>query len=77
MEKVRLKMEEDTPDNSPGSSRGCSPLPGLYTGPHLMEAIQSLDLSPIGSRLPVRTQIPTSLWNFGRGKKDEKNSALV
>nr|XP_053645075.1 transient-receptor-potential-like protein [Cherax quadricarinatus] len=56
MEKARKKMEEGTPDNSPGSSRGCSPYPDLYTGPHLLDAIRSLDLSPSAS--PAESPMP-------------------
>ncbi|KAA0203062.1 hypothetical protein HAZT_HAZT008001 [Hyalella azteca] len=68
MEKARRKMEEGTPDNSPNSSRGCSPFPELYTGPHLMEAIQSLDLSPANS--PAETPLPKTAWTFQKDKKD-------
>ncbi|KAK7079006.1 Short transient receptor putative channel 1 [Halocaridina rubra] len=56
MEKARRKMEEGTPDGSPGSSRGCSPFPDLYTGPHLLDAIKSLDLSPRAS--PSESPLP-------------------
>lgn len=70
MEKARRKMEEGTPDGSPGSSRGCSPFPELYTGPHLMEAIQSLDLSPMNSPSPAETPVPNTAWTFQKGKKD-------
>ncbi|XP_042212103.1 transient-receptor-potential-like protein [Homarus americanus] len=56
MEKARRKMEEGTPDGSPGSSRGCSPFPDLYTGPHLLDAIKSLDLSPNAS--PSQSPMP-------------------
>jgi len=49
MERARRKMEEDTPDNSPASSRGCSPFPELYMGPNLLSTIESLDLSPDAS----------------------------
>ncbi|XP_068241875.1 transient-receptor-potential-like protein [Palaemon carinicauda] len=58
MEKARRKMEEGTPDGSPGSSRGCSPFPDLYTGPHLLDAIKNLDLSPHAS--PAETPQPGS-----------------
>ncbi|XP_071530450.1 LOW QUALITY PROTEIN: transient-receptor-potential-like protein [Panulirus ornatus] len=57
MERARRKMEEGTPDGSPGSSRGCSPFPDLYTGPHLLDAIRNLDLSPNAS--PSETPMPT------------------
>ncbi|KAK4323529.1 hypothetical protein Pmani_005763 [Petrolisthes manimaculis] len=56
MEKARRKMEEGTPDGSPGSSRGCSPYPDLYTGPHLLDAIKNLDLSPNAS--PAESPMP-------------------
>ncbi|ROT77963.1 putative TRPL channel protein [Penaeus vannamei] len=56
IEKARRRMEEGTPDGSPGSSRGCSPFPDLYTGPHLLDAIKSLDLSPHHS--PAETPMP-------------------
>jgi len=49
MEQARKKMQEGTPDNSPNSSRGCSPLPELYTGPHLLQTIENLDLAPCDS----------------------------
>jgi len=53
MERARRKMEEDTPDNSPNSSRGCSPYPELYMGPSLLNTIESLDLSPTNSTRPT------------------------
>lgn len=56
MERARRKMEEGTPDGSPGSSRGCSPFPELYTGPHLLDAIKNLDLSPNAS--PAESPMP-------------------
>ncbi|XP_042886477.1 transient-receptor-potential-like protein [Penaeus japonicus] len=56
IDKARRRMEEGTPDGSPGSSRGCSPFPDLYTGPHLLDAIKSLDLSPHHS--PAETPMP-------------------
>lgn len=70
MEKARRKMEEGTPDASPNSSRGCSPYPELYTGPHLMEAIQSLELSPANTPTPAETPTPNTAWNFQKAKKD-------
>ena len=70
MEKARRKLEEGTPDGSPASSRGCSPFPELYTGPHLMETIQSLELSPANSPIQADTPVPNTAWTFQKGKKD-------
>lgn len=61
MEKARRRMEEGTPDGSPGSSRGCSPFPDLYTGPHLLDAIKNLDLSPNHS--PAESPMPPRGWD--------------
>ncbi|KAF2366307.1 Transient receptor potential channel [Trinorchestia longiramus] len=72
IEKARRKMEEVTPDNSPNSSRGCSPFPELYTGPHLMEAIESLDLSPANSPTPAETPTPKTAWTVQKNRKDGK-----
>ncbi|XP_045597326.2 LOW QUALITY PROTEIN: transient-receptor-potential-like protein [Procambarus clarkii] len=70
MDRARKKMEEGTPDGSPGSSRGCSPFPDLYTGPHLLEAIKNLDLSPHAS--PSETPLPTEtkIWSMPGKAKD-------
>lgn len=57
MERALKKMEQCTPDGSPGSSRGCSPYPDLYTGPHLLDAIKNLDLSPSAS--PSESPLPS------------------
>ena len=72
MERAREKMEAGTPDGSPNSSRGCSPFPDLYTGPHLMDAIENLDLSPNAS--PTETPIPGA--RPSSAKKDGKSNIL-
>ena len=74
MEKARRKMEEGTPDGSPGSSRGCSPFPDLYTGPHLLDAIKSLDLSPNAS--PAESPMPGNKPWSPPPKKDGRDLSL-
>ncbi|XP_045127472.1 transient-receptor-potential-like protein [Portunus trituberculatus] len=76
MEKARRKMEEGTPDGSPGSSRGCSPFPDLYTGPHLLDAIKNLDLSPNHS--PSETPMPDGRLSKAKdGQAKDMNKLMV
>lgn len=72
MAKARKKMEEDTPDTSPTSSRGCSPYPGLYSGPNLLSTIQGLDLSPDASRM--NTPLPMSAAGTMRKEAVDKQA---
>ncbi|XP_064119296.1 transient-receptor-potential-like protein isoform X2 [Macrobrachium nipponense] len=75
MEKARRRMEEGTPDGSPGSSRGCSPFPDLYTGPHLLDAIKNLDLSPQAS--PSESPLPGSKQWSPPSQKDGQAKDLT
>ena len=72
MDNARRKMKEGTPDGSPGSSRGCSPFSVLYKGPDLMEAIQSLHLSPANSPIPGLNSDSENSWNFRKNQTDGK-----
>jgi len=77
MEEARKKMQEGTPDNSPYSSRGCSPFPELYTGPHLLQTIASLDLSPNDSPQESPSQTLTKPQKAPHEKKQDSTKLMV